>query len=39
MNLRYQVPDECGLMGAVLEAAGAHQVSWGLPIAYDVWDP
>lgn len=37
----FTIPDECGIMGAVLEAAGSNQVSWGLPNAYDVstWDP
>lgn len=36
----FTTPDECGIMGAVLAAAGADQVSWGQPNAYDVstWD-
>jgi hypothetical protein len=36
----FTTPDECGIMGAVLDAAGANQVPWGLPNAYDVstWD-
>lgn len=36
----FTTPDECGIMGAVLAAAGADQVSWGKPNAYDVstWD-
>ena len=37
----FTVPDECGIMGAVLEAAGTNVVDWGAPNAYDVttWDP
>jgi carboxypeptidase C (cathepsin A) len=37
----FTTPDECGIMGAIIEAAGAHQVPWGLPNAYDIstWDP
>lgn len=36
----YTIPDECGIMGAVLEASGANQIPWGAPNAYDVttWD-
>jgi carboxypeptidase C (cathepsin A) len=36
----YTIPDECGIMSAVLNAAGANQVSWGSPNAYDIatWD-
>jgi Serine carboxypeptidase len=29
-------PDECGIMGAVLAAAGAGILDWGTPNAYDV---
>lgn len=38
---RFTVPDECGILEAVLAAAGAGAVSWGAPNAYDVttWDP
>jgi carboxypeptidase C (cathepsin A) len=37
----FTVPDECGIMGAVLQAAGLNVVDWGSPNAYDVttWDP
>jgi carboxypeptidase C (cathepsin A) len=37
---RFTVPDECGILGAVLSAAGTGQVQWGGPNAYDVttWD-
>ena len=37
----FTVPDECGIMGAVLQAAGMDVVDWGTPNAYDVttWDP
>jgi hypothetical protein len=37
---RFTVPDECGIFGAVLSAAGTGQVRWGGPNAYDVttWD-
>ena len=37
----FTVPDECGIMGAVLQAAGMNLVDWGSPNAYDVttWDP
>jgi hypothetical protein len=37
---RFTVPDECGILGAVLSAAGTGQVRWGGPNAYDVttWD-
>ena len=36
----FTVPDECNIMGAVLEAAGAGAVRWGGPNTYDVttWD-
>lgn len=36
----FTTPDECNIMGAVLEAAGAGAVRWGTPNAYDVstWD-
>ena len=37
----FTIPDECGIMGAVLQAAGMNAVDWGTPNAYDVttWDP
>jgi carboxypeptidase C (cathepsin A) len=37
----FTIPDECGIMGAVLQAAGMGIVDWGNPNAYDVttWDP
>lgn len=37
---RFTNPDECGIMSAVLEAAGRGSVEWGAPNAYDVsvWD-
>lgn len=37
----FTVPDECGIMAAVLQAAGMGAVDWGGPNAYDVttWDP
>jgi len=37
----FTVPDECGIMDAVLRAAGKDAVDWGAPNAYDVttWDP
>lgn len=37
----FTVPDECGIMSAVLQAAGMNVVDWGTPNAYDVttWDP
>lgn len=37
----FTVPDECGLMGATLQAAGAGLFSWGAPNTYDVttFDP
>jgi len=36
----FTVPDECNIMGAVLEAAGSGIFDWGRPNAYDVttWD-
>lgn len=36
----FTTPDECGIMSAVLQAAGADVVDWGGPNAYDVttWD-
>jgi carboxypeptidase D len=38
---KFTIPDECGIMGAVLQAAGMGVVDWGTPNAYDVttWDP
>ena len=37
----FTTPDECGIMGAVMQAAGVGIVDWGGPNAYDVttWDP
>lgn len=37
----FTVPDECGILEAVMEAAGMGAVTWGTPNAYDVttWDP
>lgn len=37
----FTTPDECGIMGAVMKAAGVGVVDWGGPNAYDVttWDP
>jgi Serine carboxypeptidase len=37
----FTTPDECGILGAVLKAAGAGLVNWGGPNAYDIstWDP
>ena len=37
----FTTPDECGIMGAVMQAAGVGVVDWGGPNAYDVttWDP
>jgi carboxypeptidase C (cathepsin A) len=37
---RFTVPDECGILEAVLSASGAGKVPWGAPNAYDVttWD-
>lgn len=37
----FTTPDECGIMGAVMQAAGVGMVAWGGPNAYDVttWDP
>lgn len=34
------VPDECGIMSVLMEAAGANLFSWGSPNVYDVstWD-
>ena len=36
----FTVPDECGIMAAVMAAAGAGQFEWGSPSIYDVstWD-
>jgi len=36
----FTVPDECGIMGALLDAAGANQFDWGAPNTYDIttWD-
>jgi Serine carboxypeptidase len=36
----FTVPDECGIMSVITEAAGAHQYAWGSPNIYDVttWD-
>lgn len=38
---KFTTPDECGLMGATLAAAGAGVVDWGAPNGYDVttFDP
>lgn len=38
---RFTVPDECGIMGALLDAAGAGLLHRGSPNTYDVttWDP
>lgn len=38
---KYTIPDECGIMGAIIEAAGGGLVDWGKPNGYDVstWDP
>jgi carboxypeptidase C (cathepsin A) len=37
----FTVPDECGIMGATLQAAGAGLLPWGAPNTYDVttFDP
>ena len=37
----FTVPDECGIMGAILQAAGADLLERGDPNTYDVstWDP
>ena len=36
----FTVPDECGIMEALMSAAGAGQFDWGAPNIYDVttWD-
>jgi hypothetical protein len=38
---KFTIPDECGIMSAILQAAGMGVVDWGAPNAYDVttWDP
>lgn len=37
----FTTPDECNIMGGVMQAAGVGVVDWGGPNAYDVttWDP